>query len=308
MDEGFLAGAGGARIFYRIIGTGPDTLIAVHGGPGAGMNAFFPDVAPIAARHTIIFYDQRGGGRSALPADTSLLEARYHVADLEAVRHRFGLERMTVIAHSFGAIVVATYAESYPERLARLILLDAVGPQREAAAAVAVSPYATADSATLRRFIGVMEILLTGAAADPVASCQEYEAIGREMALARGDTGRWQGSSCDMSAEAVHYYYRYTARIGPASFGQWDFTSSLRDVTAPVLIIYGDRDTVGMAAQRAWAGAWPHARLLQVPGVGKGALADRPDLVVSAIEQFVSGRRAQGTTGSMPQYGGALDL
>ena len=87
VDEGFLAGAGGARIFYRIVGTGPDTLIAVHGGPGAGMNAFFPDVAPIAARHTIIFYDQRGGGRSELPADTSLVEAQYHVADLEAVRH-----------------------------------------------------------------------------------------------------------------------------------------------------------------------------------------------------------------------------
>ncbi len=293
-QDGYLSGAGGARIYYRVVGAAPDTVVAVHGGPGAGMNAFFPDVEPLAARHTIIFYDQRGGGRSELPADTSLLAASYHVEDLEAVRRHFHLARMNVLAHSFGAILVAKYAEFYPERLAHLVFVGAVGPRRQAAAAVAQAPYARADSATLSRLLGVMQPLLTGTAPDPVASCREYEAITRQMALARGDTSRWQGSSCDMPSEAVRYYFHYTARIGPTYFGDWDFTSSLRRLTARVLVVYGDRDTAGVPAQREWVTALPNARLLLVPGAGKGALADRPDLVFPAINDFLGGRWPRG--------------
>jgi proline iminopeptidase len=295
--EGYLAGAGGARIFYRVVGTGPDTVVAVHGGPGAGMNAFFPDVKPLAAHHTVIFYDQRGGGRSELPADTTLLDARFHVEDLEAVRQYFHLERMSVLAHSFGSILVAKYAEAHSERLARLLFVGAVGPRRRGnagAAAVAQSPYARADSATLRRLFGVMEALMTGTATDPIASCHEYEAINRQLALARGDSIRWQGSSCDMPVEAVRYYYHYTARLGPEYFGDWDFTSTLRGVSAPLLVVYGENDAIGILAQRAWVAALPNARLLLVPGAGKGTLADRPDLVFPAIDEFLAGRWPQG--------------
>ena len=59
----------------------------------------------MAENRTLIFYDQRGGGLSDLPADTTLLGAEQMVADLEAVRRFFELERMTLIAHSFVSIL-----------------------------------------------------------------------------------------------------------------------------------------------------------------------------------------------------------
>ena len=287
--EGDLPGAGGIRIHYRVLGAGPDTVVAVHGGPGAGMHAILPEIEPLAEERTVVFYDQRGGGLSELPSDTTLLEAPHMVADLEAVRRFFGLERMSLIAHSFGSILVARYAEEHPERIERIVLFGAVGPSREEAGALARAAARPPDPGRLARLQAVMASLLSGETIDPVADCEEYEAIGREMALARGESGAWKGTNCAMPPEAVRYYFRYTAQIGPRSFGNWDFTESLRELDAPLLVIHGDNDLAAVALQRQWAAAVPNGRLLLVSDAGKAVSADRPDVFFPAVESFLGG-------------------
>jgi proline iminopeptidase len=118
----------GARLYYRVMGTGADTIVVVHGGPGAGMSTVLPDLKHLTRNHLIIFYDQRGGGRSTLPADTMQLQARYFIQDLEAVRQHFRLDRMNVVAHSFGPIIVAAYAQAHPNHGGSMVFLGATGP------------------------------------------------------------------------------------------------------------------------------------------------------------------------------------
>src|SRR5262245_16403595 len=72
--EGYLTTSDSARLFYRVVGRGRDTLIAIHGGPG-GRPRIAGDFAPLAERHVVIFYDRRGAGRSELPTDTTRLAA-----------------------------------------------------------------------------------------------------------------------------------------------------------------------------------------------------------------------------------------
>lgn len=287
--EGYLQSADDVRLYYRIVGSAPDTLVAVHGGPGAGMNAFYPDVKPLARDFTIIFYDQRGGGRSELPADSSRLNARYFVEDLEAVRRQFGLPRMKVIAHSFGAILVASYIRSYPDKLERAVFMGATGPKRSEAGKLAQKRFAEMDSVTLMHLGSVMRPLLTGTAVDPLAACKEYENIWSASATKRGLPNKWQGSTCDAPPEAVAYYYHYTAQITPATFGDWDFTTGFDTISMPLLVVYGALDSLALPLQRAWAQAFPNARLLMVPNAGKGAIADRPDIVLPALKLFFNG-------------------
>lgn len=291
--EGYLPSADGARIFYRVEGSGADTVVVVHGGPGAGMEALRPDMQPLTRAHTVIFYDQRGGGRSELPADTAHLAADRHVQDLEAVRRFFGLERMKIVAHSFGPVLVARYAQQHPGRIARMVFLGASGPRRAEAAALAMRT--APDTAAQRRMFTAMRGLMEGTAADPVATCREYEAASRAIAAARGEPVRTRGTTCSAPPSAVRYYYRWTARMGPASFGEWDFTGgALAAVDAPLLVIHGDLDPQAVAQQRAWAAAVRDGRLLLIPGASKGAHADRPDLVFPAIDTFLSGRWPDG--------------
>ncbi|HEX8695227.1 MAG TPA: alpha/beta hydrolase [Longimicrobium sp.] len=288
--EGYLAGAAGGRIFYRVAGRGGDTVVVVHGGPGAGMGAVAPDLEPLERRHTLVYYDQRGGGRSELPQDTALLGPEHHLEDLDAVRRYFGLERMTLLAHSFGAVIAARYAMAHPGRVERMVFTGAVEPRRTDAAATAMAAFAHVDTARLHRLFTLMGRIAGGEGGDAAEACREYEAIAREGAAARGEPARWRGTACEMPPEALRYYMRYTARIGPNLFGQWDFTGQLGHVRAPLLVVYGGRDTAAVRAQRGWAAAVPDGRLLVVPGAGKGAHADRPEVFFPAVEEFLRGR------------------
>ena len=58
-------------------------------------------------------------------ADAAALDAERFADDLEAVRKHFGLERVTLVGHSWGAGVAALYAMRYPDRVSRIVL---VGP------------------------------------------------------------------------------------------------------------------------------------------------------------------------------------
>lgn len=286
--EGYLVGAEGARIHYRLLGSGSDTVVVLHGGPGAGIHSVLPVLEPLAGHVTLLLYDQRGGGRSELPADTSLLHARYHVEDLEAVRRHFGLERLDLITHSFGAILAARYAERHPERVERMVFHGPTGPRRAEAARIARASPRSPDTTLSNRQRRLLRWLLEGTAADPVATCREYEALGRRLGEARGEEVTWSGTSCAAPAEAVRYYFRYTAQLAPRTFGDWDFTSGLEHVSAPLLVVHGARDSVGLPANRAWAAALPNGRLWSVPGA-RSPFADRPEVVFPAVAAFLKG-------------------
>ncbi len=285
MDEGFLPGAAGAKLFYRVLGDGRDPVVVVHGGPGAGMGAILPHVAALAEGRRLILYDQRGGGRSTLPEDESELGADYFVEDLEAVRRHFGIGRLAVIAHSFGAILVAKYAERYPERIERMVFLKATGPERKQAGAAARAAQPQGEDAATAAYRDALRSLMEGTAEDPLATCRELERLGRVL---QGEEGSpWRGTTCDAPPKAIAYYYRKTAQVAPASFGAWDFTTSLSDLAAPLLVVAGEANA---EPQCAWTRAVPDARLLVVPGTGTTPIAERPDVVHPAIDRFLRGR------------------
>lgn len=300
--EGYLPGAEGARLHYRVLGpaqgSGHQPIVVVHGGPGAGMHSILPSLKPFARMRRLIFYDQRGGGRSELPADLEKLQARYFVQDLEAVREHFGIERMDIIAHSFGAILVAEYARRHPDHLRRVVFHGATGPKRSQAAEIRRARSENAppspDPASAERASELLRTLLAGTAEDPIAACREYERIGRELAIAQGEEVLYRGTTCRAPPEAVRYYYHHTAQLTPASFGDWDYTRGLEDLSAPLLVVYGQDDAFGLRAQRAWVRAVPRGRLLLVPEAGKGALSANPNYVLPALEEFFQGRWPEG--------------
>lgn len=292
-DSGFLNGADDAQIYYRVLGQGKDTVVVLHGGPGAGMHSIMPSVKPLAEDYVLIFYDQRGGGRSALPADTTKLKPEYFVEDLEAVRSYFGLDKMKVITHSFGSVLLAQYAKKYPEHLDRVILHGATGPdlqqelalRREKASQAPPSP----DSVLTTQANALLMELLQGKASDPVSTCREYEDLNQKISKAAGDTSNYRGTTCIASPESVRYYYRYTAQLAPRYYNGWDYTASLKDVKAPVLVIYGKEDPHMIQAQRAWVASYPNSRLLLVPDADKAAFSDQPGFVFPAIDTFLRG-------------------
>ena len=125
VQEGHLAGADNVHLFYRRVGEGNEFIVILHGGPGATLeNGEFLGDALADKKHTVIMYDQRGGGRSDVVKDSSMLTAASHVRDLEAVREHFRIQTMNLIGISWGSILAALYADAHPERVARIVFLE----------------------------------------------------------------------------------------------------------------------------------------------------------------------------------------
>src|ERR1043165_3966572 len=121
-QEGYVTVEDGIRLYYRIEGSGPQTLVVVHGGPGFSLESVRADFAPFAPNRRVIYYDQRGNGRSSLIDDPAALAWQRHVDDLEAIRRHFRLRKMTLLGNSWGGLLISLYAAAHPDRVERLVL------------------------------------------------------------------------------------------------------------------------------------------------------------------------------------------
>src|SRR5688572_29516621 len=116
-----------ARIFYEMLGEGPP-IIVVHGGPGLDHAYLQPGLDALGIRNTLIYYDQRGTGRSVAALDSTAINLDAFVADIDELRQALGYERVAVLAHSWGALLGIEYAARHPEALSGLILMNPVEP------------------------------------------------------------------------------------------------------------------------------------------------------------------------------------
>ena len=87
-SEGYILTPDKVRIFYKIVGSGPETLVAVHGGPANSLESIRPDMEPLAKGRRVIYYDQRGNGRSDLISDGKRLGYEYQIHGHELRRKR----------------------------------------------------------------------------------------------------------------------------------------------------------------------------------------------------------------------------
>jgi proline iminopeptidase len=120
----------GVGIFERRTGSGPPTVV-LHGGPGAHHDYLLPGFDALARGRELIYYDQRGGGRSPVSRETPV-GWREQVEDLEALRQTWGLEQLTLAGYSWGGLLALLYATEYPERVGRLAIVSPAPAWREA--------------------------------------------------------------------------------------------------------------------------------------------------------------------------------
>jgi pimeloyl-ACP methyl ester carboxylesterase len=99
-------------------------LILLHGGPGLSETSFFRYFnAPLEKCFTVVYWDQRGAGKSfdrAIPISSMTVEQ--FIADLddlvELVRRRVGQEKVAIFGHSWGSVLGVLYAARFPEKVA----------------------------------------------------------------------------------------------------------------------------------------------------------------------------------------------
>ena len=72
----------------------------------------------------LIYYDQRGRGKSAGNVQPEDVTIQSDIEDLESLREYFQLESVAVLGHSWGGLLVMEYAIRHPERVSHLVLMN----------------------------------------------------------------------------------------------------------------------------------------------------------------------------------------
>jgi proline iminopeptidase len=293
-QEGFITTPDNVRIFYRIEGSGSETLVAVHGGPGNSLESIRADLEPLARGRRVIYYDQRGNGRSQLITDDKKVGYKHHVADLDALRKHFGLEKMSLLGNSWGGLLVSLYAIEHPDRVERMVLHNPAPPMRgfliDMTDEISSRMNSIYKPEQRKRYEFVQDSRNWLKAKDPVAMCREFMTLVlTTYTYARTlDSLGLKGDVCSGPPEAVKYQQTVNRQVWE-SLGEFNIVSKLGAVKAPVLVVHGAADVIPLRGSEIWANGYPNARLLLIERSGHLSHVETPDIFFPAVETFLKG-------------------
>ena len=298
--EGFLKTPDGVQLFYKIVGSGPETLVVVHGGPGNSLESIFNDFEPLAKGRTVIYYDQRGQGKSELIRDGSRLGVEQHVADLEAVRQYFKLDKMNLMGNSWGGLLASLYAIEHPDHVERMILDSSAAPtaafmgdMQDEISRRTAKVYTKEQQARLK---AINDPNAWRKAKDPIAICREfYYGVLRVYTYSQTFGDGYKGDLCAGGPDSVRLQ-PITRNFAWSSLGDYDLMPKLGVVKAPVLVIHGAADVIPLRSSEAWAAGYPNARLFVIQKAGHVAQVEQPEIFFSAIETFLKGEFPKDST------------
>ena len=282
-------------MYYEVEGAGP-AVVLVPGGPGVAHLHYHPWFSRLARAHTVVYFDQLGTGRSDRLASPDGYTIDLYSDTIEALRAELGLERVSLIGLSFGALPALDYAARYGAHLSRLVVSNG----QLSAQTWQASNIDNVNRELQNQFPELWSELLEMRERGVRSLDTDYQAvIGKVLPhlewfdpwdhppLARSDDAR------ERFQEAV-----YRAFIGDdpewvvtGTLAGFDPGPALRDVTAPTLAITGRRDRVTTpSVAHAIVEALPRApsRLVVFERSAHRPWVEETDAYFELVEEFLA--------------------
>ncbi len=267
------------RLFVKTVGSGPDTVIMLHGGWGGEHRGLVKAVAGLENDFYFVFYDQRGSLRSPFP--DSLITLDQHIKDLELLRKELKLSKLNLVGHSMGAFLASAYHHEYPSNVNKLVLL---------APAALKSTIPESDTALFKNHRSKLNAFLQRRAIQ-----QELELLNLDkenhLLSSREATNKFR---INMGSRFLFNIKNWNKLTGGGPFynpkvGQltgnslpqngWDYFVDFKKSNVPVSIIIGDHDFLDMEALiiKNWIDKIQHIQLSVIPNAGHVIWIDQPD-------------------------------
>jgi len=275
----------GSRIFFEGIGrklrgegmtlVERPTILILHGGPGWDHYASVEEFAPLADDYQLIFYDHRGQGRSDGWGDVENQTLNQWGDEVKVFCDALDIRKPVVLGTSFGGMVAQSYAIRHPGHAAGLVL-------NTTAAKFDIDLVCDA----FLRVEGEREAAIAREAlvkATPEAVEQYFEHCLPKYQLTP--------SSPEKKAR-ITYNNDVTLRfVHPGGEGRiFDFTSQLKSVQCPVLVLAGEDDPITPPeCSKIIADAiGDNAELHIVEHCRHAVIQERPDIGFPLLRDFVS--------------------
>ncbi|MCP4583039.1 MAG: alpha/beta fold hydrolase [candidate division Zixibacteria bacterium] len=270
----------GIEIYYKMMGSG-DPIFVLSGGPGDALETMRPFEA-LADEYKLIFYDQRAACRSTGDADTASHDLDNFVDDLEQLRVKLAPEKINIIGGSWGCMVGMHYAFKYPENVNALILASTMGASYD-------------YFPVYRANIDANRTTEDSLALEEIAASEEFAR--QEPETVEKFWRHYFRAYCfDPSySDSINLWYRDTTykRVEGRYRRLWQFLASydIRDslklVTCPTMILYGDYDPTPIEWVQPIHEGIAGSKLVVFEDAGHWLWVEATDEVIRVIRGFL---------------------
>jgi proline iminopeptidase len=265
------------KIYVRTIGTGPDTVILLHGGWGGEHRYLIDATRGLEDKYYFVLYDQRGSLRSPFP--DSLISFDNHITDLELIRKELGLTKIKIVGHSMGAVLACAYHAKFPGQVKSLTLLAPAPLKR---------PFPDEDQDLMQANNQKVQAFLQRPQVD--AELNKLQLLRNDSRLSsREETSKFRIS---FAARFLYDIGKWRQIKGGGPFynpqvdfltsqtlpSDWDYPANFKKSKTPVTVILGDHDFLDMDASiiRKWTKDIPNVEVIVIEQAAHEIWVDQP--------------------------------
>lgn len=214
-------------------------VIAINGGPGLShaymiVNDLWQQVG---RDRLVILYDQRGLGASQKVAAGASQTMAAQVADLDAVRAHFGIDKVALVGDSYGGFLAMAYGASHPDHVARMVLSDSPPPSLKNMTHLLPDVFPDVEEASAAA--------MKKAGGDEAAATQSLLDHFRMLFYSPEKRDAYMAKMGDLGFQPA------VARAVSESAQALDLTAAVKEFRFPVLVITGRYD-MNVAPVNAW--------------------------------------------------------
>jgi proline iminopeptidase len=277
-----LIDVGDTRLHVTERGEGDLALFVLHGGPGLDHTMFGSYLDALGDRCRLLLVDERGTGRSE-PAPPGTWALAHHAADVEAMAGALGLERYTVLGHSYGAFIALQHAVDFPGSPAATIISSGIPDAR----------FLTHVEEQLAAFepVELREQVQSSWAREAHAHTQEEVAslLSDQLPFHFADPRDPRIDDVRAGMTDAVYGPDVLRAAATEDYGAIAVEDRLADVTHPVLVLAGRHDrTCPVAAAEAMAAGLPDADLVIFEHSGHMTFVEENEAYLAAVRAFLA--------------------
>ncbi len=253
-------------------------LLCINGGLLFDHSLLWPALAALATHRQLIFYDQRGRGRSASPPGLHASRLEFDAGDVPALRAALGIPRWDVLGHSWGGGIAMLATAQDLEATRRLVLVNAVG--------VTSAWLAPLHDAGVARLSGPAQARL--AAFDTAALTLPH--LDAHASYTQAFFPAW---FADQQFAASVTPPKGTSAVGAAVAARlrregYDWRDTLRDLPTSTLVVHGAADVLPLAEAARTVAHLGRARLLPIAEAGHNPFWEAPTAFFAAVQAFLA--------------------
>ena len=269
----------GNELFFKVEGEG-EPILVLQGGPGMNMEYIEPHLKALAKKNKLIFFDPRSTGKSEIPDDTMGTMHQYLVEEIEGIRKAFGIKKLNLLGHSWGAKMAILYAFKYPGNIKSMTLCSAA-PLSHEYDSVQVAFHDRMSKKPelqdkrmeiIQRHISKIEIQQRLAFMYSLYNFMDIDKIALTYPPNYGD------AQIALFRGLYYDYKKYDSDLYP-------FVNKIK---VPALVVHGDADMLPVQASEKLAKSLGNATLVRFDKSGNFPFMEEPDRFAQTVRDFIA--------------------